>query len=514
MTPADPFGLVHAIVDGRYRVERVVGQGGFGVVYRARHLGFDSPIALKVLRLPEGWSSERREARIGAFQQEGRVLFELSHLHASIVRAHETGRVRARDGSLAPYLALEWLDGVSLDAELKARRAGGLPPLSLPAALRLLYGVADGLARAHAAGVAHRDIKPGNLFVAERAGEQRIKILDFGVAKLIDEGVDTTERFALTAGNTASFTPLYAAPEQWLERLGATGAWTDVHALALVVVELLTGRPPFSGRDSAQLMAACLDPLRPTPRACGAKVSSAVEGVFARALALEPRARFVDAGAFWKALVDAADFELDSEPPTLLELASCRNGADADAKPSVHSTLRAGGATATTAHSVSLARVVAAPASRGPQVVALAVAAGAATMFVYGLATRGARLSARPIEPSPSAAVAATSSRGAATSLASTAKLPSARPLDRTPTERPDAEPAPSASSPRVKTALRGAEPAAPHRLTPPHAPLEPAAPPVTPTARPVAAPPRAPSLVSASGGLVNVDDPALLRRN
>src|SRR3954451_3947758 len=131
MTLPDPFNISGAVVDGRYRVEQVVGQGGFGVVYRAQHLGFESPIALKVLKLPDEWSPGRRAARLASFQREGRVLFELSHLHPSIVRAFETGTIRGRDGSLAPYLALEWLDGVSLDRELKARRSAGVPPLPL-----------------------------------------------------------------------------------------------------------------------------------------------------------------------------------------------------------------------------------------------------------------------------------------------------------------------------------------------------------------------------------------------
>ena len=99
---SDPFGIVGSVVDGRYRVERVAGQGGFGVVYRAQHLGFQSPIALKVLKLPEHWSIERIQARTAAFQREGRVLFELSMLDPSIVRAYHplTGRsTRALSGS-------------------------------------------------------------------------------------------------------------------------------------------------------------------------------------------------------------------------------------------------------------------------------------------------------------------------------------------------------------------------------------------------------------------------------
>jgi serine/threonine-protein kinase len=249
------------------------------------------------------------------------MLFELSHLHPSIVRAFETGTLRGRDGSRAPYLALEWLHGVSLDRELKARRAAKLPPFSLTETLELLHAPAEGLARAHARGIAHRDIKPGNLFISTRDDAQQVKILDFGIAKLVGEATDTALREAAPAAVTASFTPGYAAPEQWLERLGATGTWTDVHALALVAAELLIGSSPFAGQEPEQLMAACLDPLRPSPGARGIAVSAEVEAVFARALAIDPRERFQDAGAFWAALTAAAAWQ-PRQTARVLELTS------------------------------------------------------------------------------------------------------------------------------------------------------------------------------------------------
>ncbi len=302
----DSFGLLGAIVDGRYRVERIAGQGGFGVVYRAHHLGFDSAIALKVLRLPAPESEARRHARIASFQREGRMLFELSLLHPAIVRAFETGTLVGVDGSAVPYLALEWLEGVSLERELCQRRTQHLAPFTLSEVLTLLREPVAGLARAHARGIAHRDIKPANLFVSERDGEQQVKILDFGIAKLVGDAGEPGEHRAVTLAATGAFTPLYAAPEQWLAALGSTGPWTDVHALALVCVEMLTGRPALAG-NGGELQAACVDAARrPTPAAKGLDLPDAVEAVFARALAREPQQRFDAADHFWHALCDAA----------------------------------------------------------------------------------------------------------------------------------------------------------------------------------------------------------------
>jgi serine/threonine protein kinase len=302
---ADPFGICGRVVDGRYRVECVVGQGGFGVVYRAHHTGFDSPVALKVLRLP-GRAVEG-EAFAQRFLLEGKLLFNLASLHPSIVRVFEMGMLDRRDRVPAPFLALEWLEGHSLDAVLEQRRAARLAAFSLDEALGLLAGPVEALARAHGARVVHRDVKPANLFVAEQNGLEVTKLLDFGLAKAMGASSTTSELYDDSAFEQRALTPSYAAPEQWLQRLGATGAWTDVYALALVFVELLSLERPLRGEDGAQLMAACVDPsFRPTPRALGVAVSEAVEHVFRRALAVEPRGRYRDAGEFWSALCQAA----------------------------------------------------------------------------------------------------------------------------------------------------------------------------------------------------------------
>jgi hypothetical protein len=196
--------------------------------------------------------------------------------------------------------------------------------------------------------VAHRDIKPGNLFATVQAGRCFVKVLDFGIAKILDDSLTVTANLVQTGGARSSFTPMYGAPEQWLRRLGATGPWTDVHAWALVCVELLTGKAPLSGDEPALLMAACLDASsRPTPRSLGFDVSDEVEAVFMRGLALDPRDRFRDLGVFWGALCQAAQWSpSDSKGEIELKsLAAAR--AQADASEATMNTVQGGARTVT-----------------------------------------------------------------------------------------------------------------------------------------------------------------------
>jgi serine/threonine-protein kinase len=306
MGATDPFNLVGTIVDGRYRVEKVAGQGGFGIVYRAFHLAFESPVALKVLKLPRGLDASTTGEALLRFKREGKVLFELCSLHPSIVKATETGAIASSEHGALPYLALEWLEGVSLDQELKYRRQLGIAPMTLPEVLALLDEPAAAMAVAHERGVAHRDLKPSNLFVSFQGRKPVVKILDFGIAKILDVSASASHQFETTGAAPSSFTPMYGAPEQWLRRLGATGAWTDVHAWALVCLELLIGQPALAGDDSAQFMAASLDTaVRPTPASMGLAVAPEVEAAFAKAVAIDPRDRFSNLGEFWWALTSA-----------------------------------------------------------------------------------------------------------------------------------------------------------------------------------------------------------------
>jgi serine/threonine protein kinase/formylglycine-generating enzyme required for sulfatase activity len=303
----DPFQLTGVTIDGKYRVGTVVGDGGFGVVYRGVHVGFGEPIAVKCLKLPQALDEKQREGFLEQLRDEGRLLHRLSKATPGIVQALDVGAVTTPGGAWVPYLVLEWLEGDTLGDHLGKRLASGAGPYPVEEAVRLIEPAARALAVAHAMKVAHRDVKPHNLFVSEVGGGSTLKVLDFGIAKVLTDYPTFTEALAATRAAPTAFTPRYGAPEQFNKMRGASGPWTDVFALGLIVVELLTGKKALEGDDATQLYVASADPsLRPTPRARGAAVSDAIEAVLARALAIDPKDRYPDAGAFIDALLGAA----------------------------------------------------------------------------------------------------------------------------------------------------------------------------------------------------------------
>jgi eukaryotic-like serine/threonine-protein kinase len=304
--PSDPFALIGQVLEGQYRVEEVVGEGGCGVVYKGWHIAFEQPVAVKALKMPDVTDAEMRIDVLTKFRDEAKLCYVLSQASLSIVRCIAYGALVTPTQAWAPYLVLEWLEGRPLSDELEERRKNGAPGRSLSDAMAMLGPVAAGLTYAHSQRVAHRDVKPGNLFVVgEGTPATTLKILDFGIAKVMEEGA-TAHSAPWTKGGAVSFTPYYAAPEQLDPRFGPTGPWTDVYGFALVMVEVISGKRPMRGPDVVSVIAQATNPAqRPTPRALGVAVPDAVEAAFAKALALAPKARFPEMGAFWDALTAA-----------------------------------------------------------------------------------------------------------------------------------------------------------------------------------------------------------------
>ncbi len=313
----DAFGIVGSVIAGAYHVESVVAEGGFGTVYRAHHGGFRAPVALKCLRLPPGLLPEGRQHFLNSFRAEAELLFLLSASISTVVRPLHVDAftLPEPDGRFVPYMVLEWLEGQTLDAMIRRRRAEGQAPFALKKMVRLLTPVARALERAHnfrgpdgPVSIVHRDIKPENIFVASVAGEEVVKILDFGIGKaksMVDQVAGRASQ--ASSSGISLFTPAYGSPEQWApKRYGQTGPWTDVWGLALSLSEALVGHPVIDG-DPAAIMGTVLDEQRrPTPGSEGVIVSDEVERVFEKALALDPRRRYSDAGVFWNALLAAA----------------------------------------------------------------------------------------------------------------------------------------------------------------------------------------------------------------
>jgi serine/threonine-protein kinase len=316
--PADPFGLAGQLLDGQFRVDALAGEGGFSAVYRGTHVGLGEPIAIKCLKIPAAvWSPPGStetggpttpvmgtvlvDSFVKRFRDEGRILYRLGQGNLNIVRCIASGTTLApATGALVPYMVLEWLEGNSLEADLEKRGRKGR---TLPEVMSIVEPVADAMAHAHAMGVVHRDLSTGNIFLAkQRDGAVRAKVLDFGVAKVMTDDLALGPR-TQTIAQIRIFSPAYAAPEQFDSQLAPPGPYSDVFALALVAVELLTGKPVREGTTLGEMMQKALDPKAPrTPRAFGAQVTDAVEQVFARATSLDAKARQKDAGELWREL--------------------------------------------------------------------------------------------------------------------------------------------------------------------------------------------------------------------
>ncbi|MDO9018800.1 MAG: serine/threonine-protein kinase [Myxococcales bacterium] len=311
----DRFGLIGTELEGKFRVERFVAEGGFAAVYQAVHLTLERPVAVKVLKTPPEFNEEARQAFIEKFAFEAKTIARISH--PNIVQVLDYGASEMPSGETAPWMVLEWLTGQTLDQDLKLRReSGGRTPEE---ALNLLRPVFEAMAFAHEEGIAHRDIKPANMMLAQARRGPQLRLLDFGIAKIMGEDESAGSGMTKTMTAMQAFSPKYAAPEQ----IGGarTGPWTDVHAMGIILTEVITDLPPYNGKDMTTRFAEALSPVRPTPLKRKIDVG-AWEPIIAKATALQPTDRFPDCGEFLAALEaalpGARKVLLEDPPPVVV----------------------------------------------------------------------------------------------------------------------------------------------------------------------------------------------------
>ncbi|MDC0747409.1 serine/threonine-protein kinase [Polyangium mundeleinium] len=268
---------------GKYRVERVLGQGGMGIVVAARHEGLGELFAIKLMLAPNGAS---RGPAVERFLREARNAARLKSEH--VAKVHDVGRLD--DGR--PYMVMEYLEGRDL-ADVIERRG----PLPVTEAAGLVLQACDALVEAHALGIVHRDLKPSNMFLIRRPnGKPCLKLLDFGIAKRVD-----AESKALTATGALLGSPLYMSPEQ-LENASTVGPRSDVWAMGVVFYQLTTGRVPFEGEWIGQVVHAIMAIEPKLPSKIRPELPVEVDAIVDQCLRKNPEERYATMGEFASAV--------------------------------------------------------------------------------------------------------------------------------------------------------------------------------------------------------------------
>jgi serine/threonine-protein kinase len=268
-TPAPGVSAVEMPRIAGYDVEAVLGRGGMGIVYKARHVRLNRPVALKMLLAGENACLEEQER----FFREAEAVASLQH--ANLVQVHDVG-----DHDGRPYFTMDYIEGGSLAQKLLGA------PLPAQQAAALLAILADAIQVAHQGGIVHRDLKPANILLTL---DGIPKIADFGLARHFDTGS------ALTRAGERMGTPSYMAPEQALGKTDMIGPAVDIYSLGALLYELLTGRPPFRGETAAETELQVINQEPVPPSRLNHKVPRDLETICLKCLHKEPRRRYASA---------------------------------------------------------------------------------------------------------------------------------------------------------------------------------------------------------------------------
>ncbi|WP_437767209.1 serine/threonine-protein kinase [Sorangium sp. So ce764] len=266
--------IIHpgTILLGKYRVERVLGRGGMGIVLAARHLDLGELFAIKLL-LPEAMGTQ---VALDRFLREARASARLKGEH--VAKVHDVGSLE----NGAPYMVMEFLDGMDLKQVVQAHG-----PLPVRDAVTYVLQASDAIAEAHVLGIVHRDLKPANLFLTRRPnGSPRVKVLDFGISRLVTpDGMDLTKTGSMLGS------PLYMSPEQMMHAK-QVDARSDIWAMGVVLYELVTGRVPFPADTLTEIVGRVLQDQAPPPSQLRPGVPPELDAVVARCLQKRPEHRF------------------------------------------------------------------------------------------------------------------------------------------------------------------------------------------------------------------------------
>ncbi len=271
------------VIADKYRLEKVAGEGGMGIVYAAEHLMLKQRVAVKVL-LPDAATSD---AVVERFGREAQAAARIQTEH--IARVMDAGTTKTG----APFLVMEYLEGCDLEELLQLQG-----PLPLTEVVDYMMQALEALAHAHAVGIVHRDLKPANIFLAVRPdGGNVIKMLDFGISKAMKS---RPEEKVLT-GQAVLGSPVYMSPEQ-LRNAKEIDGRADLWSLGVVAYELLSGKPPFDGDGVGEIFAAILEKTVEPLHMHNWRLPPEFSNVIAKCLQRKPEDRWNDAAALAKAL--------------------------------------------------------------------------------------------------------------------------------------------------------------------------------------------------------------------